>query len=732
MQSFAPSEPCTPCDTPPRPRFTTPISESSHLKKRRRPPPPLSVTSVFTPHRLPTNSGEFWQWPVTSWYLGEVGEDDVVLAKERPFVDHVALAARHATKPLPTHYRLRWLEEDAKIIVGRQPSECVATPEGFSPLPYADKRESDACARPMLGVKRPLEEDNAGRKKKNRPSRGLSRKVNAQTSPTQTGTKNPVAAAPSVLLNGDSHARLSLKIPAPSTPHQGVRTSCMSTQQRSNGKLCVEQNVAFVYTSTNSSPANVTCVANKTQQNPVIRQPSPAMTCPAEAIRYNNVGEADSALQSCAVFRTDVIMKPAPKSEVALEEEAVVSSGSAINEKFSSPSRKIQLQFLAPIESRLMGSLTYSIPIPKSGREGDEKLKGGDSKYAPQANVFGVESGAYVDGMELHFRKTDANFTAAFDDSLVADELRSEISRQSTTLLALEDQARPLRATLLDALQTEFDNQREYAELLAEEKNIAARLKEMQQQKKAAKVTEKGVTKEVTNANRRTSERRRPAPRNRARSEESKYQDSRTPRSRSRRVLRPSRKLLEDMDDDDDDDNDVDEQQQPMVLASKEGSSQLKGPSFKRNPLSAFEPVDSVSTPVDNLSAEVVNPSSGTISSAPRTSPQRTIETATSHSEFDSPRDPGPCTAPSPSDDGTAIGIAQSPCGIFPGESEENSKPTRVPSPVSPLQATTPRNQYESFPKMKMALKVPETHFLKAGLPLRAGSVGDSDGMIDH
>lgn len=706
-----------------------PISESSHQKKRRRPPPPLSVTSVFTQQRLPTNSTELWQWPVTSWYLGDVGEDDIALAKESPFIDHVALAAQHAAKPLPTHYRLRWLEEDARAFLNNHSPNQLVPPQSLALLPYAERKHVNACIRPILGVKRPLDEGHPDKQKAPRTSRRSSKKVClVSTEDQEKLLETPVPAVQSINVTDANPTYFSPKTSVSLPLQQNVHVSNFNIAQTNSGGPRIPQSVLPVHESAHVAPGIALSIADKVQLGPVPAHPRPEVICSTDAPRRDNGNVINSALPSCSSLRTELTAMPEKTNDANFKEEPVSSCFDDLNKSFCQSSRKVKLQFLSPSESRLMGSLTYSIPVPAPILEGSEPLKGpgSSSEGVHRTNLSEVENEAYVGDLELQFRRADANFAFAFNDRDVADELRYEISRQSKLLLNLGDQTRPLRGALLNALQLECDNQKEFAQLLAEEKSIVDQLKVIQHRKKTVKVVEKEVAREVSVTNRRTSERRRSTPFSRG--IEAKGRDLRRPRSRGRRISRPSRKLLEDLDDDEVDD----EEQQPVALGSGANPSDMVAPFSEIAPCTSFTPDANISTPMEFAQTEAIRPSHVSTTFAPHAPLQSIVETANVSSACEPSRDAESSTAPSPSDDGTAAGIAQSPCGIFPGESEENSKFARVPSPVSPLQAVAPRSQYECFPDMTVALAGPAAHFLKTELVVRSDSAGDADDSVNH
>lgn len=166
------------------PASPTQTEGDNNRPKRRRPPAPLSVTTAFSPPNLPTSCRALWEWPVISWYLGDVNQSDLALTTDRPFqvaqspsdrsksqLQHVHPAPATPTSPsdphssslipapaptptavpvanipLPMHYRLRWLLQDASALIDSRPPP--PPPPTLPLISNPLKDSSPACARP--------------------------------------------------------------------------------------------------------------------------------------------------------------------------------------------------------------------------------------------------------------------------------------------------------------------------------------------------------------------------------------------------------------------------------------------------------------------------------------------------------------------------------------------------------------------------------------------------------
>lgn len=329
--------------------------------------------------------------------------------------------------------------------------------------------------------------------------------------------------------------------------------------------------------------------------------------------------------------------------------------------------QQVYLEFQSPAEKRLMGTLTYSIPIPADPGHEDEKLnETADQRQADDDDEVEFVDQAQVEDLELEFRKPDIDFATGLDDRDTTDELGPDMLRLSIMMQATAQTTRPHRNMVLSKLQAEFERQDEIADMACEEKRILVRLKEIADAKSAPKPTPA--------AKRRAPERRRSSTRARS---ESRQPESRPPSSRRRRTSRPTRKVIE-LDDDEDDDVVV---VVPMNVEDGDVRDSVQPP-----------PV------TDDGFLEIPKPSlilrkSLDLSSATRMIPSR--------------------------DTGDASEAVRSPVGIFPRESDESDQLVRMPSPVSPLLAATPGCSQQFVPQAKNLLKPDVTMKDASGLVLK-------------
>lgn len=358
--------------------------------------------------------------------------------------------------------------------------------------------------------------------------------------------------------------------------------------------------------------------------------------------------------------------------------------------------RLVNLQFQSPHESRLMGSITYSVAVPAVNDGVDKALN--DDGHDTEGDDQQMEAEVHPGSFDLQFRKVDQDFAARFDDRDVADELRSEIRRRSNMLLPLDERAKPLRAAMLDALQNEIEKQKGFADLIAEGDRLVAKLKEVQQQKKAAKNAAKQTAKEIGSSNRRASDRKRLT--SRTNDSPVAEENGRRSRSRSRRPSRPSRKVI---DISDGDDSNPDEQPETIATIpdmtpsprSRDTGTQLHDKSAQTDTsvVGATAPrLEKASDSAETLATTAKGPSNGT--------------RMTARVEGEANAERGPSTASSPSDDGTEMCIMKSPCGLFPGENEDASQLACIASPVSPLRGVSPGAKNGNYPQLKIALRL--------------------------
>ena len=465
------------------PRPSTRLSSREPTPKRRRAPPPLSVTNVFSDARLPDSAEKLWKWPVTSWYFGDVGNADLHITSDRPFINDVT-----SLPPIEKHYRLRWLEEDAnKFVNGEQPTP----PEPLPLIPYGRQKDTTACARPARGLGTGVERGAPGRPRKRRciPTEAPVVEPATISDERQSANNDPVTNAPqSRLKASDAFA----EIPSPTrvaSLANAVKPEPMSIDIK-------PRNVS--YRQPKIPPASNFCTPPLSVQE-ALAAPTTCETFPCEASLENEFSPSESP--ESAQPANEETKESAHSNENGIHDEALKSHD---DENDEDSREAVALQFVSPVEPRLMGTLTYSFPVDAAPEKDDRQVSVVDTPPEVKQNTF-AEEGICLEGMDLEFRKSNRPFDDVCEDRDVVDELRPEIMRLNNLLNGLGPKTKPLRNMIHAVIKKEMIRHNEALEAETEEARIIARLKEIEKDKAAAKAKEKAAEAKEKAAARRAS-----------------------------------------------------------------------------------------------------------------------------------------------------------------------------------------------------------------------------------
>lgn len=366
------------------------------------------------------------------------------------------------------------------------------------------------------------------------------------------------------------------------------------------------------------------------------------------------------------------------------------------DEREESRYRRVRLEFLSPADDRLMGSLTYCIPLPVARlREAEEVNKQCDQIDIEESCGTGSLLQTRVDDLELEFRKSSLDFATSFDDRDTTDELAPELLRLSTKMQTKCYESSRDRCEVTSKLHSELARQDSLASLAAEESQILGRLKEVAAAKRASKQA-LAVPSTRAPRQRRSSAKarstsgeppsagraRRTPSRPRLSSKSTRTSSQPTPTlasSRARRTSKPTRKVIVISDDEDDEHVDV---VRPETIddADEKGSVE-----FIPAPAKNADVVEVLRQVQDNEDDDF-------LVILPR--PKVQNETHENSSA---------ATTPS-SETGDPSESVRSPVGIFPRETDDGSHVGRIPSPVSPLMAATPKKPDLNVEKAKVAV----------------------------
>lgn len=369
--------------------------------KRRRAPPPPNVNNVFSASRLPKNCKQFWTWPVTSWYLGELGPHDAALLKDRPFI----APTPEQMPPPQKHYRLRWLKEDVDHFFDGTPRP---NPPSVEPLAI-HVGHGKACERTFW-----IPEDERPRKK-------VCRRVkDAQQDPC-------------------------LYVP----PSDAISTA--------NGGL--------------SSPTG-SSTSPDAQSNAKV---DPTDPIPDRNVRMEDVSESITPKMIHNASAPDHLQIPIVTPSIEQRPQ-------------------IALQFVSPKESRLMATITYSLPLSTStdhnnNQQNPTKTQRPDHNAKPEPKLQTAvnpdnDSDVVLEDFDLDFRYANRPFIADFNDINARDELGPEVMRLNSLIDDLVVRTKPLREVASNAVKAELDRQNRFADMKTEEEQILARLKEIEEEKK--------------------------------------------------------------------------------------------------------------------------------------------------------------------------------------------------------------------------------------------------------
>lgn len=456
--------PSTPVSTPDPASPATPTPPATHRRKRRRQPAPLSVTNVLSSPNLPTTCRKLWDWPVLSWFLGDVTQSDFDLTTDQPFQPPYAtndqpfqsatnvrstpdtaiatvLNHRHVNPnpPLPMHYRLRWLVHDAAALIDSSPPPL---PSPFVPLvsnPLKDA--SPACARP---------------------------------SPCLNATEDPNSGNGSSSRKGKRGVRRKAVTPASVRPRKRMR------------------NVEGVPTSeSNVLPSeNVIPQANLP---PLLPDDRVAELCAQRRIPFDDAAtptpqnDSDNREWRPGTFARPLIhhsQSPLPHECPPTRPKEDLHSRSPILTQ-----ELVCLQMVSQAQPAVLANLIYSLPR-------DSLVDGKDARF---------------EHFDLYFRDMKDDQQSPLDDIDETDELANDIQELITKREVARENSRPIRAIAAEALRKAQEEQREHNELRIREVAIRERLAAISKEKAAAARAEAASTKAKNAKGRRASTRLRGA-----------------------------------------------------------------------------------------------------------------------------------------------------------------------------------------------------------------------------
>lgn len=332
--------------------------------------------------------------------------------------------------------------------------------------------------------------------------------------------------------------------------------------------------------------------------------------------------------------------------------------------------RRVRLEFVSPVEEKLMASLTYTLPSLAGPSIEEPKVVDATPQGKPaDETTTPTPAPPRVGDLELEFRSPRETFASKFDDRDSTDELGPELVRLSQIMQTKKCESRVDRAHVVNKVQAELLVQETQASLAAEETHILARLKEIANIKRAAKP-------QVVIPRRRETDRRRSSKRSRStsRTREPEPSEPTGPTSsRPRRKSKSSRRVIIISDDEDDDnDRDKDFHEIPETISS-EGKGDSSSIEFVPEPEKDDEVV------------EVVHAANLDDDGFLEIPPKQDLSTDASV-----PENFSAATTPS-GDVGNPSEAVRSPVGIFPGETESSSDGGTVTSPLPQLKVSSPR-----------------------------------------
>lgn len=418
--------------------------------KRRRSATPLTVSNVFHSSRLPSSCADLWTWPPLTWYLGDATPADLRYVRDRPFLP--SPTPSHSTHP-PTHYRLRWLDLDARALV----AACAPPPPDTLPtLPSVVPTDNPACARTYAFAEtEPVSADQ----------------------PTTRRRRTASARKPATR----SRKRRRLD-PSPHLPDHTSRPPVQEPTSPSIAPLSLPASPS--QTPTGLDPLSPRC-------------PSPTIPLSATKSHANVSQHHPLASTSHPVQAASPHEDAQGLAEPPLEHQ-------------------VALQFLAPNESRLMATITYSIPSsqtasnkphPDLSTMSDSSAPVPSTPHTPApAHILPPEiahtpapihsplnpaaqqpfgsSNVTVDHLDVAFRSSDPPaFLISFDNPDDTDEISSEIHRLTSTLDQHAEDSRPLRKLVETRLCNVLSHQDDMAKLRQEECDILARLETIEREK---------------------------------------------------------------------------------------------------------------------------------------------------------------------------------------------------------------------------------------------------------
>lgn len=430
--------------------------------KRRRSSTQPTVTSVFNPVNLPKTCRDLWQWPVTSWFFGDVTLADLNLASDSPFLTVPDGAVTDL--PPPTHYRLQWLHQDASWLVNQTPQPLPQSPEQIF---QARNKDGNACTRPSPFLNPDEHFGHSPRKPGRRRARARTSATDAEDS-SRSQKRRYASSSPN--------------------PDEGILRHEQIEQAHNEdgvGTLCAPGLFQTAFDPNNPLGAYM---------RPAQCSPHPGVM--SSGVDSNNVFAAALGTQSPSPVGTANTRdsKIAVLSNVAAQSHLSLSDSSQPDVP---PSRKsVNLEFVSKKEPRVIAKVQYSITDAFS-REGCSDCSGPDS-----VNCF-------VEGVDLNFRTADYEDCAMFDDEETVDELGEDIRKVIDQLRKVRDNSREVRFIAEAAAASALREQAEMDEIVAEEKRVSDRLNEIKREKAAAARTKAAEARGRIIRSRRSSARTR-------------------------------------------------------------------------------------------------------------------------------------------------------------------------------------------------------------------------------
>lgn len=456
--------PSTPVSTPDPTSPPTSTPPTTHRRKRRRQPAPLSVTNVLSAPNLPTTCRKLWDWPVLSWFLGDVTQSDFDLTTDQPFQPPYATndqplqpatnvcSAPDATiapvlnrqqvdpnPPLPMHYRLRWLVHDAAALIDSSPPPL---PSPFVPLASNPLKDaSPACARP---------------------------------SPCLNATEDPNSGNGSSSRKGKRGGRRKAVTPASVRPRKRMRTV--------EGVPTSESNV--LPSESVNSQANLP---------PLLPDDRVAELCAQRRIPFDNTATPTPQLDSDnREWRPGTFARPLLHHSQSPLPPDHPSTRPKEDQHARSPNltqEPVCLQMISQAQPAVLANLIYSLPR-------DSLIDGKDARF---------------EHFDLHFRDTKDDQQSPLDDIDETDELANDIQELIKKREVARENSRAIRAIAAEALRKAQEEQREHNELRLREVAIRERLAAISKEKAAAARAEAASAKAKNAKGRRASTRLRGA-----------------------------------------------------------------------------------------------------------------------------------------------------------------------------------------------------------------------------